>query len=87
MDSLLAPFTKIPSELIIHYYCNEDVSNSCKKIGGHISICQRKIFDIHSTNDDSRVIKLRKKISGFIGMRELIMDQMIIQADHNNHHS
>ena len=88
MDKIISSqFSSIPTRMIINYIANDNVLNACSKIDGYISKITREIFDIKynqtkssSTTDNSseKITSLRKKILVFNGMRDLVMDQLVI---------
>lgn len=80
MDSLLCQFSPIPSRIILYYATSLDISNFCSKIEGHISIATREIIDLRNT-DSERIKTLRQKISSFNGLKDLVMDQAIIETE------
>jgi len=91
MDQLLVIFSPTPIKLIIHYFVeNKDISESYLKIDRHISICQKEIFDLKEKgfinkevleDDDIEISTIRQKINSFIGLRDLISDQVLITVD------
>lgn len=76
MDNLLLSFTPIPARIIISYICNQDERESLQKINNHMSIIQRHIFDNNSLDDK---IELKNKLNNFKGMKDLVMDQILLK--------
>lgn len=86
MDKIISSqFTSIPTRMIINFISSENISLVCSKIDNHISKITREIFEIKysvkssspSINTD-RISNLRNKILLFNGMKDLIMDQLLI---------
>ncbi|MDD4930694.1 MAG: hypothetical protein PHG66_00875 [Candidatus Colwellbacteria bacterium] len=95
MDTLFSNFSIIPSRLITHYLVSDDISKVCLKVEAHISVAQREIFEkleqvVYNPTgafekleplDSVKIKSLRQKIKSFVGMRELVMDQALIDAE------
>lgn len=87
MDKILSSqFSSIPTRLIINFIASDNISLACSKIDDHISKITREIFEIKYQSINSldnistdKINNLYKKILVFNGMRDLVMDQMIIE--------